>query len=121
MLWGMGLLAAGSIVLGVAPQLAVNAFLNPILGALGMGAGVHVTWFGLSADAGSFSTGGGLVLALVSLVVGGVIYAVACVANPVPAAGRGGAGGRGWRSVHRRRAVGRSGAADGRRFFRDFS
>ena len=87
MLWGMGLLAAGSIVLGVAPQLAVNAFLNPILGALGMGAGVHVTWFGLSADAGSFSTGGGLVLALVSLVVGGVIYAVAYVANPVPATG----------------------------------
>ncbi len=87
MLWGMGLLAAGSIVLGVAPQLAVNVFLNPILGALGMGAGVHVTWFGLSADAGSFSTGGGLVLALVSLVLGGLIYAIAYIANPVPATG----------------------------------
>ncbi|MDR3416587.1 MAG: hypothetical protein P4L83_10405, partial [Nevskia sp.] len=73
----MGLLAVGSVVLGVAPQLAVNYLLNPILGALGMGAGVHVTWLGMSADAGSFSTTGGLVLAVVSLVLGGAIYAVA--------------------------------------------
>ncbi len=83
MVWGMGLLAAGSVVLGVAPQLAVNYFLNPILLALGMGAGVHVTWLGLSADAGSFSSTGGLVLALVSLVVGGAIYLVAYAARPV--------------------------------------
>jgi multicomponent Na+:H+ antiporter subunit A len=82
MLWGMGFLAAGSIVLGVAPQLAVNTLLNPILRALSLGAGVHVTWFGLSADAGAFSTGGGLVLALVSLVIGGAVYALAYVARP---------------------------------------
>jgi multicomponent Na+:H+ antiporter subunit A len=85
MVWGMGLLAAGSIVLGVAPQLAVNYFLNPVLAALGMGAGVHVTWLGLSADAGSFSSTGGLVLALVSLVLGGVIYAIAYAARPATA------------------------------------
>jgi formate hydrogenlyase subunit 3/multisubunit Na+/H+ antiporter MnhD subunit len=77
MVSGMALLAIGSVVLGVAPQLAVNYFLNPVLGALGMGSGVHVTWLGLSADAGSFSTVGGLVLAVVSLVLGGVIYALA--------------------------------------------
>ncbi len=77
MIGGMALLAVGSVVLGVAPQLAVNYFLNPILGALGMGAGVHVTWLGLSSDAGSFSTVGGLVLAVVSLILGGVIYALA--------------------------------------------
>ncbi|MDR3725395.1 MAG: proton-conducting transporter membrane subunit [Terracidiphilus sp.] len=77
MVWGMGFLAAGSILLGVAPQLAVNVFLNPVLGALGLGAGVHVTWLGLSADAGSFSTVGGLVLAVVSIVLGGAIYLVA--------------------------------------------
>ncbi|MDR3793069.1 MAG: proton-conducting transporter membrane subunit [Terracidiphilus sp.] len=77
MVWGMGFLAAGSIVLGVAPQLAVNVFLNPVLGALGLGAGVHVTWLGLSADAGSFSTVGGLVLAVVSIVLGGAIYLIA--------------------------------------------
>jgi multicomponent Na+:H+ antiporter subunit A len=83
MVWGMGLLAVGSIVLGIAPQLAVRAFLNPILLALGMGAGVHVTWLGLSADAGSFSTGGGLVLAVVSLVLGAAIYLVAYISRAV--------------------------------------
>jgi len=87
MVWGMGFLAAGSVVLGVAPQLAVNYFLNPILLALGVGAGVHVTWLGLSADAGSFSSTGGLVLALVSLVVGGAIYVVAYAARPVASSG----------------------------------
>jgi NADH:ubiquinone oxidoreductase subunit 5 (subunit L)/multisubunit Na+/H+ antiporter MnhA subunit len=85
MVWGMGLLAAGSIVLGVAPQLAVNYLLNPILRALALGAGVHVTWLGLSSDAGSFSTTGGLMLALVSVVVGGAIYVLAYAARPAAA------------------------------------
>jgi len=31
MVWGMGLLAAGSVVLGIAPQLAVNYLINPIM------------------------------------------------------------------------------------------
>jgi len=52
-----------------------------------MGMGVHVTWLGLSADAGTFSSMGGLVLAVVSLVLGGAIYAVAYVARPVTAGG----------------------------------
>ncbi len=94
MIWGMGLLAVGTVVLGVAPQLAVNYLLNPILMALGMGTGVHVTWLGLSADAGSFSSTGGLVLALVSLVVGGAIYLVAYAMRPASAgAAMAGAGG----------------------------
>src|ERR1035437_6441146 len=81
MVWGMGLMAAGSIVLGVAPQLAVTYLLNPILLALQLSP-VQVTWFGLSSDAGSFSTIGGLVLAVVSLILGGLIYAIAYVARP---------------------------------------
>jgi multicomponent Na+:H+ antiporter subunit A len=94
MLWGMGFLAAGSVMLGVAPQLAVNYLLNPILMALGMGMGVHVTWLGLSADAGSFSSTGGLVLALVSLVLGGAIYLVAYAVRPASSgAAMAGAGG----------------------------
>jgi formate hydrogenlyase subunit 3/multisubunit Na+/H+ antiporter MnhD subunit len=83
----MGFMAAGSIVLGVAPQLAVNYLLNPILGALGLGAGVHVTWLGLSSDAGSFSSMGGLVLAVVSVVLGGLIYLIAYVARSPQVAG----------------------------------
>jgi len=86
MVWGMGFMAAGSIILGIAPQLAVNYLLNPILGALQLST-VQVTWFGLSSDAGSFSTGGGLVLALVSLILGGAIYAIAYAARPATAGG----------------------------------
>ena len=85
MQWAMGLMAAGSIVLGVAPQLAVNYLLNPVLSALALGTGVQMTWFGLFAGAGSFSTVGGLVLALVSLVLGGAIYALAYFARATPA------------------------------------
>jgi NADH:ubiquinone oxidoreductase subunit 5 (subunit L)/multisubunit Na+/H+ antiporter MnhA subunit len=92
MVWGMAFMAVGSIVLGVAPQLAVNYLLNPILRTLAIGAGVHVTWFGMSAEAGSFSTTGGLVLALVSVVLGVVIYAIAYVARPVTATASAGGG-----------------------------
>ena len=86
MQWGMELMAVGSIVLGIAPQLAVNYLLNPVLGALSLGSGLRVTWLGLFAGAGSFSTTGGLVLALVSLVLGGGIYAIAYFAKPAAAA-----------------------------------
>ena len=92
MVWGMGFLAAGSIILGVAPQLAVNYLLNPILNALQMSA-VNVTWLGLSSDAGSFSSVGGLVLAVFSLIVGGAIYAVAYVSRQPKVAGAALAGG----------------------------
>jgi len=92
MIWGMGFIAAGSLVLGIAPQLAVNYLLNPILGALQMSA-VNVTWLGLSTDAGSFSSIGGLVLAVFSLIVGGVIYAIAYVSRQPKVAGAALAGG----------------------------
>ncbi|HUH62206.1 MAG TPA: proton-conducting transporter membrane subunit [Terracidiphilus sp.] len=85
MQWGMGLMAAGAVVLGIAPQLAVNYLLNPVLSALSMGTAARVTWFGLFSGAGSFSTAGGLVLALVSLALGGIIYAMAHFARPAPA------------------------------------
>jgi NADH:ubiquinone oxidoreductase subunit 5 (subunit L)/multisubunit Na+/H+ antiporter MnhA subunit len=90
MVWGMGFLAAGSIILGIAPQLAVNTLLNPILRAFSLSA-IHVTWLGFSPDTGAFSTVGGLILAVVSLVIGGAIYALAYAARPVQAAAGGGA------------------------------
>jgi NADH:ubiquinone oxidoreductase subunit 5 (subunit L)/multisubunit Na+/H+ antiporter MnhA subunit len=96
MQWAMGLMAVGNVALGVAPQLAVNYLFNPILSALGLGTAMQVSWFGMFAGAGSFSTTGGLVLALVSLVAGGAIYAFAYFvrtsgAHTVVAAGSGGA------------------------------
>jgi NADH:ubiquinone oxidoreductase subunit 5 (subunit L)/multisubunit Na+/H+ antiporter MnhA subunit len=76
MLWGLGLISAGSIVLGIAPQFAVNYLLNPVLAALGFATAVQVSWFGLLTSAGSWWTTGGLVLAIVSVVVGTLVYAM---------------------------------------------
>ena len=83
MQWAMGLMAAGSIVLGIVPQLAVNYLLLPVVSSFAQGSSLQVTWFGLFTGTGSFSTTGGLVLALVSLVMGGVIYAFAYAVRPV--------------------------------------
>jgi hypothetical protein len=88
----MGFMAAGSVILGIAPQLAVNYLLNPILLALQLSP-VQVTWFGLSGSVGSFSSMGGLVLAVVSLILGGMIYAIARVARPATTDGAALAGG----------------------------
>jgi len=84
---GLGLIASGSVVLGVAPQLAVHYFLNPALVALGFGTGVQVSWFGMTASAGSWFTTWGLVLAVVSLVFGLIVYALANFGRQVSVAG----------------------------------
>jgi multicomponent Na+:H+ antiporter subunit A len=76
MVWALRLFALGSIILGIAPQLAVNYILNPILPIFGM-ATVQVSWFGLTPAAGSWWTTGGLVLAVVSAAVGAILYAFA--------------------------------------------
>jgi len=84
---GLGLIATGSLLLGVAPQLAVNYFLNPILAALGMGAGIQVSWFGMTATAGSWFTTWGLVLAVVSVIFGGLVYMMASGSRSAVAVG----------------------------------
>jgi multicomponent Na+:H+ antiporter subunit A len=76
MVWALGLFGLGSAVLGLAPQLAINYVINPILPALGM-ATVQVSWFGLTPDAGSWWTAGGLMLAVVSAGLGAIVYAMA--------------------------------------------
>jgi len=76
MVWALGLFAFGSAVLGLAPQLAINFIVNPILPLLGM-ATVQVSWFGLTPSAGSWWTTGGLTLAVVSAGAGVVLYFLA--------------------------------------------
>ena len=76
MVWAMGLFAAGSAVLGVAPQLAVRFIINPILPVLGMET-VRVTWFGLTSSAGGWWTAGGLILVVFSAAIGTLVYAMA--------------------------------------------
>ena len=93
MQWGSGLLAVGSVVLGVAPQLAVTHILNPVLGAFGLSSAVQVTWLGITSTAGSWFTTGGLILALVSLAAGAVIYMMARPSRVVMVGGAALAGG----------------------------
>lgn len=81
MTWGMAVMAAGSILLGIAPQLPVNYLLNPVLSALNIGSGLQVTWFGFFSGAGTFSTAGGLLLALVSLAAGSAFYGLTYAAH----------------------------------------
>lgn len=76
MIAALSFFAFGSAVLGLAPQLAINYIINPILPALGM-ATVQVSWFGLTPSAGSWWTAGGLMLATVSAGVGAVLYVLA--------------------------------------------
>jgi formate hydrogenlyase subunit 3/multisubunit Na+/H+ antiporter MnhD subunit len=93
MQWGSGLLAVGSVVLGVAPQLAVTHILNPVLGAFGLSSAVQVTWLGITSSAGSWFTTGGLILALISLAVGALIYIMARPSRVVMVGGAALAGG----------------------------
>ncbi|HET6436409.1 MAG TPA: proton-conducting transporter membrane subunit, partial [Anaeromyxobacter sp.] len=95
MQWGLGLLAAGTLLLSVAPQLAVKLLVTPALAALGLPAGVEVTWFGLAGPAGAWWTTTGLVLAVISVALGAIVYKLA---RPPQAAAAGGmvqAGGAG--------------------------
>ena len=74
MLVGSGVLAAGSVVLGVAPQLAVTYAVAPALVSMGLRSDIAVSWLGISTSGSSFYSATGLLLAVVSLVVGGFAY-----------------------------------------------
>ncbi len=71
---GLGVIAAGTLLLGIAPQIAVRYLLNPVLAVFGVSSGVQVTWFGMASAAGNFSISGGLALALVSVVFGVLVW-----------------------------------------------
>ncbi len=74
MQWGAGILAGGSVLLGVAPQLAVYYLINPLLAGLGMSPVIGVSWLGLTITSTSWYTTAGLILALVAIGVGVLIY-----------------------------------------------
>ncbi|WP_238431670.1 proton-conducting transporter membrane subunit [Streptomyces cavernae] len=73
MLIGSGVLAAGCLVLGIAPQLALDHLIDPALTSMGLRGNLGVGWFGF-ASAGSSFLAGGLVLALLSVVGGAVVH-----------------------------------------------
>ena len=79
--WAMGLMAVGGVVLGLAPQIPFVWFFHPMLAALGLDASIRVSWLGMMAGAGTFSTVGGLVLAVASILFGAAIFALARISG----------------------------------------
>ena len=87
MVLGGSLLAAGCVLIGVAPQLAVTYLVNPLLPALGCQPLTGIGWFGLSVGEGSWLASGGLILSAVALLAGLVIYWLPVASRSVVAAG----------------------------------
>ncbi len=87
MIAGGGVLAAGCILLGVAPQLAINYLLNPLLPALGSAPLAGVSWFGLSAGQGIWLASGGLMLSVVALLVGALVIWIPSIMRGTAVAG----------------------------------
>lgn len=87
MLAGIGVLAAGCVVLGVAPQLAIRFLINPLMPALGYAPLAGVGWFGLTAGQGSWYASAGLGLGLVATAFGLLVYGLARPARGVVAVG----------------------------------
>lgn len=86
MLIGSGILAAGCVFVGVAPQYAMTYLIDPALAAVGLQSQVSVGWFGLPGDGGAF-VAAGLALAVLSIALGALAYrrerARVAVAAPV--------------------------------------
>ena len=78
---GIGVLAAGCILLGIAPQLAIKFVINPLLPALGYAPLAGVSWLGFSAGQGDWYATAGLILSILALAVAALIYWI-------PSAGR---------------------------------
>ena len=71
---GIGVLAAGCILLGIAPQLAIKFVINPVLPALGYAPLTGVSWLGFSAGQGDWYATAGLILSILALAVAALIY-----------------------------------------------
>ena len=89
MIAGGTVLAAGTILFGVAPQLPVNYLINPLLLSLGLVPAIQVSWMGLTVGSGSWFSTAGLVMVILSLGVGLLIYYMAMPARRILLAANG--------------------------------
>ncbi len=89
MIAGGVVLAAGSVLFGLAPQVAVNYLINPLLLSLGLSPVIQVSWMGLTAGSGNWFSTAGLVMVLLSLGVGLILYWMATPAHRVLLVGNG--------------------------------
>jgi multicomponent Na+:H+ antiporter subunit A len=71
---GIGVLAGGCVLFGIAPQLAIRYLINPVLPALGYAPLSGISWLGFAAGQGEWYATGGLVLSVLALGFGLLIY-----------------------------------------------
>jgi multicomponent Na+:H+ antiporter subunit A len=74
MIAGSVVLAAGSVIFGVAPQVVINYLVNPMLLSLGLAPCIGVSWMGLTTGSGSWFSTAGLVMVVLSLAAGFLAY-----------------------------------------------
>lgn len=79
---GALVLTAVTVLLGVAPQIAVRWVINPLLPALGAEPVIGVSWFGLTAGTGSWYSTAGLILVLLAVGAGAAFYLLARPRRP---------------------------------------
>ncbi|MEJ2578203.1 MAG: proton-conducting transporter membrane subunit, partial [Kineosporiaceae bacterium] len=84
MLAGSALLGAGCLVLGIAPQLALDPLIVPALAGMGLSGDLGVGWFGFVAS-GDIAVAAGLGLAVLSVVLGYALHRTMARTAPVPA------------------------------------
>ncbi len=70
----IGILTGGSLLLGIAPQLAFTYLLNPLLSQLGLAPVQGITWLGFRLAGGDWYVSLGLGMAVVALGLGGLMY-----------------------------------------------
>ena len=87
MIAGCSLLAAGCILFGTAPQLAMTYLLNPLLPAVGYAPLAGVSWFGLTAGQGIWFATWGLALGIIALAFGALVYWLPVPGRSLAAAG----------------------------------
>lgn len=87
MVAGGGVLAAGCVLLGVAPQLVISHLINPLLPAMGRAPVTGVSWFGITAGEGTWLASAGFVIALVSIALGLLAYKVPVLFSRMAVAG----------------------------------
>lgn len=87
MIAGSGALAAGCVLIGIAPQLAIRTLINPLLPAIGAQTLSGVSWFGLTSASGTWFATSGLALSLLTLLFGILVYFSANLMRVAPAAG----------------------------------
>ena len=72
----IGLLAGGSLLLGIAPQLAFTYLINPLLPHLGLNPVEGISWLGVRLAGGEWYASLGLMMAILALGLGGAVYLI---------------------------------------------